>query len=250
MVSDSELVALWETGQREHPLIRALHVLALSEGASEQEAWASKDEPIQLLDLDLAERNRRLMAFFVESFGSSLEFESSCPKCEEGVEVDVDLGSIRAQDHAEDRVFQASAEGVEMQFRLPSTRDLLALARCDEPRAARRLLFARCIVECTQDGESVPTSELSPAHLERMADEMSRSDPHAEILLRLSCPECEASWRVVLDLAEHVWARIERRSRAAVEAVHRLARAYGWSEPEILSLSAARRALYLSMVEA
>ncbi|HUD55174.1 MAG TPA: hypothetical protein VMR02_08095 [Terracidiphilus sp.] len=44
--------------------------------------------------------------------------------------------------------------------------------------------------------------------------------------------------------------QIEARARRLLYEVHTLAAAYGWSEREILSLSAPRRALYLEMVRA
>ena len=42
----------------------------------------------------------------------------------------------------------------------------------------------------------------------------------------------------------------EARARALLAAVHTLARAYGWSEPDVLALSEQRRAAYLEMVTA
>ena len=47
-----------------------------------------------------------------------------------------------------------------------------------------------------------------------------------------------------------LWAELEAVARRLAMEVHTLASAYGWSESEILSLSDARRRLYLEMVSA
>ena len=54
----------------------------------------------------------------------------------------------------------------------------------------------------------------------------------------------------MLDIGSFVWAEIESRARRLLWEVHTLASAYGWSEAETLSLSAARRASYMRMVQA
>jgi hypothetical protein len=43
---------------------------------------------------------------------------------------------------------------------------------------------------------------------------------------------------------------MDARARALLAEVHSLARAYGWTEPEILALSPQRRAAYLEMAGA
>ena len=43
---------------------------------------------------------------------------------------------------------------------------------------------------------------------------------------------------------------MEGRAKRLLMDVHLLARAYGWSEAEVLALSPARRRFYLEMVEA
>jgi hypothetical protein len=54
----------------------------------------------------------------------------------------------------------------------------------------------------------------------------------------------------MLDLPAFLWTEIEAQVRRLLLDIHTLAVAYGWSEREILSLSDARRRLYLEMVQA
>jgi hypothetical protein len=57
-------------------------------------------------------------------------------------------------------------------------------------------------------------------------------------------------WRAAYDIASSLWQDIEYRSQRVVADVHRLAAAYAWSEADILAMSAARRRLYLAMIDA
>ena len=52
----------------------------------------------------------------------------------------------------------------------------------------------------------------------------------------------------VLDLLDCAWTVVEAHARRLLGEVHRLARAYGWREHDVLALGAARRAAYLELV--
>ena len=77
---------------------------------------------------------------------------------------------------------------------------------------------------------------------------MGQSDPQAEIQLHLTCPACSRSWSVLFDIVSFFWSEICVQAKRLLREVHTLARVYGWREAEILSMSTARRQLYLEMV--
>ena len=79
---------------------------------------------------------------------------------------------------------------------------------------------------------------------------MALADPMAEIRLALNCVGCSNQWEETLDIASFLWTEIASRAKRLLREVHTIASAYGWTEGEILSLSEARRALYLEMVGA
>jgi len=72
-------------------------------------------------------------------------------------------------------------------------------------------------------------------------------DPQAEVRINLNCPECFASLEVFFDIASFFGQKSMSGGRM-LQTVHKLARAYGWTEREILNLSPVRRQLYLGMV--
>ncbi|MCG8421432.1 MAG: hypothetical protein MJE77_26230 [Proteobacteria bacterium] len=245
-LSVAEMIALWERAAREHPLIRALHLLDASQPDHDS---ARALDLTELARLDVGERNRRLMESLSDSFGDRLQCESTCPQCDEPVEFALDLGQILAQSAGQNRFFQTAIDSISVRFRLPTTLDLIAVASCGDVAAGRSLLFERCIVAAERDGNAVDTSALPATALQHIAGQMNACDPHAETRIRLVCPECGETWRALLDIAELLWAKIADRARATVRAVHLLARAYSWSEADILAMSDRRRALYLSMVD-
>jgi hypothetical protein len=77
---------------------------------------------------------------------------------------------------------------------------------------------------------------------------MEALDPLAEIRISLTCPQCNHKWDAWFDIAGYFWAEIQDWAEKTLAAVHQLARAYGWSEGEILELSPVRRQLYLGMI--
>ena len=78
---------------------------------------------------------------------------------------------------------------------------------------------------------------------------MSALDPQAEVLIDLSCPACQAREQILFDIAAFFWSEIAARAKRLLHEIHLLARAYCWSEADILGMSPGRRDCYLTMVQ-
>jgi hypothetical protein len=126
-------------------------------------------------------------------------------------------------------------------YRLPTSRDLARTIRENDAKVAA----TRIVESCRLDGDVQEQEDL-----EEVGEKMALADPLAEIRLTFDCPECGNAWQETLDMGAFVWAKIEARARRLLREIHALASAYGWTEREILSLSDARRAFYLEMIEA
>jgi hypothetical protein len=88
-----------------------------------------------------------------------------------------------------------------------------------------------------------------PAELiEAVEAAMAQADPLAEVVVTLECPACAGAFDADLDLGSYVWAELDARARRLLLDVDILARAYGWTEPEVLALGEPRRAAYLRLV--
>ena len=142
----------------------------------------------------------------------------------------------------------ADAEWVEVRgerFRLPTSRDLAAVAReTDATLAARRLLQ-----HCSESADAGKDG-WGEEEIDEVGERMAAADPLAEIRISFDCPSCSATFEESLDLPAFLWAEMEARAKRLLSEVHLLACAYGWSQVEILGLNAARREFYLGMVRA
>jgi hypothetical protein len=162
------LLAAWERGLDEHPVERALTLLAAALPDGERD---------DLARLPLGARDALLLALHERTFGAALQAVAACP-----------------------------AGGAERK----TSRRRPSRPRCSPP--------------------------WRPA---------SRPKPRgAEQRVELACPTCGHAWQAQLDVAEFLWAGVNTAAGRLLEDVHALAAACGWSEGDVLALSARRRRAY------
>jgi len=95
--------------------------------------------------------------------------------------------------------------------------------------------------------DSLPT--LDSESLRELSDAMAQFDPLVAFHLTTQCPACDEEVTLRVDLEQVAVAVLHRQKQQLLEAVHRLASAYGWEEKEILELSPERRTFYLERTE-
>jgi hypothetical protein len=227
-----ELLELWERGLARHPIDRALLLCF----------WARPDlPPAQLPDLPLGAINRALLRLRETWFGSRISAYVDCEHCGERMEISLDTGQLLAKGNEKDT--PAEFEISDYRFRVPCSRDLARITvERDIKEAAVKLLEQCCL--------SYPdNTDLEFADILTEAETiMANLDPEANINLALSCEDCSKTWLADFNIGALLWDEIDVRARSLLAEVHSLARAYGWTEPEILALSPQRRAIYLDMV--
>jgi len=233
-LSDTDVLAIWESGADRHPLDRALLALAAAFPDLPQDGVA---------DWPLGRRNKALARLRCSCFGRTFRSWTSCRRCGEKLEFELD-GRMLAGEPAADDDFEGPIVVEGRSFRLPTSRDLAAAAAKSDPVWTS----IRILENCRLDAGDPPA--WSAEDLEAVGDGMAQADPLAETRLALNCPSCAAQWEDAFDIASFLWEEIEARARRIFLEVHTLASAYGWTETEILSLRASRRATYLAMVQA
>lgn len=235
--SDHEVLHVWETGLALHPVDRALAVLAAAFPA------AGRDP---LVAMSVGDRNERLMRVRVANFGPGVSGVVGCPDCRETLEWTLDLDDVMASGVVADDGPTAlfAAPGYELLYRLPDSSDLAAVVLAGDVAGGRAALLDRCVIEARHDGAAVETGSLPEQVVSGLAERMETSDPRAETLLDFGCPACGLRWRAHFDALEFLWAEIRARAERLLGEVHALARAYGWSENDILGMSPARRRFY------
>jgi hypothetical protein len=230
----SALLALWEDGARRHPLDRA--ILALRAAFPEIPGET-------LADWSLGRRNRALLELRRSCFGDAIRGWTTCQHCGERLEFELDAGALVAGGESAPGDSETIVIGAR-HFRLVNSRDLAAAADASDPETAARRIAQSCY--CGPDGGA----SLSDDELRQIGDAMAVADPLAETRLRLCCPQCDRAWDETLDLVDFVWTELEARAYQLLAEVDAIARAYGWTEREILSLGERRRAGYLELIGA
>ena len=243
-LSEAELLYIWEIALPQHPIERALTILAT--------AWpeASRDK---LLALSIGQRDTYLLTARQATFGAQLASYAECPACRERLEFAFAAADVLAagRSHlpdADGQLYEAQIENYTIRFRPPNSGDLLPVVRCPDPAMAYHLLLQRCVVQILQEGKDIPLATIPEAMLPKIAEYIGECDPQAEVLFTLSCPACGHMWSICFDIVSFFWSEICVQAKRLLREVHLLARAYGWSEAAILSMSTARRQFYLEMV--
>jgi hypothetical protein len=224
------VLAAWERGLGEGPLDRAVTLLSAVTGLLPEEAGG----------VELGVRDSVLAATLATLAGDTVWCSVRCDGCG-------DLLDLPIRPAAFSPPSQPDRSTVEMDgfvFRLPTTDDLRLLARADDPEAGRWLLLSSCALD--QPAGSELTEELAAA----VEEAMEQASPGAMVTATVGCPGCGVATGAALDLPALLWAEVRVRAAVLLHEVHRLATAYGWTEAAVLGLTPARRAAYLSMVDA
>jgi len=213
-------------------------------------AAASPDStPAALAATGIGERDARLLEMRAALFGEQLECIASCPHCGERIELGFPVRGIRARHHAGEERLHASAQGYEVEFRLPSSADLLSVESAVDAAAAERELLGRCLLSATSDaGTACKAADLPGQVIEAIDRRMGEIDAQAQVELDLNCPVCAQPARSIFDIVTHLWSELETWARAQLRDIHVIASGYGWTEAQILALSPARRRAYLELL--
>lgn len=251
----AQLLDAWEGAAGRPPVERALALLAVA-----------CPEPVeQLAALPIGQRDALLFELREQTFGAQLSAVADCPNCGERLEFAFEMENIRQLPEAANQEtvteqgmaadsstagtgLELVADGCRVWFRLPGSADLLAVQRSDDPR---RALIERCILQASDAAGS--TTEITPASLssaviDALAQAMAGADPLADLHIEMACQRCGQSWNAPFDIAAYFWSEIETWAHRTLLEVHRLALAYGWSQTDILQLSAWRRQYYLQLI--
>lgn len=232
-LSDAELLHLWEAGSARHAIDRDLLLLSLAMPAL---------APERLADVPLGRRNVAIMDLRQAYCGERLDGWVDCTGCGERMEFSLSAAQLPTTAPPQGEV-QVAGLG----FRAPSSRDLVkALAHSDPGEAAHALLQA-----CAHTPQALPEDRAALGELLLAVEQaIEAHDPWTELSIAMTCPACGEANDFTLDAGDLLWEALCARVEHLLDDVHDLARAYGWSQAEVLALSPAARQGYLRRVRA
>lgn len=243
--STHRLLTAWEEARGLTPARRALALAAIV---------APDRARTELAQITVGERDEALLRLRRAAFGTAVAAATSCPSCDERVEVSFDLDDVLALDAggAGERAAlpPLRIDDWTITFRLPTGDDLVQIENCTSAEEAQSRLLELCAEEVRESERPAPVASIPDEVIDALDDALAAADEQADIQLGVVCPECGTEWRQVFDISTFLWTELDSWARRLLSEVHVLARAYGWSEPQILGLSPLRRRAYLEMVAA
>ena len=198
-------------------------------------------------------RDRALFDLRIELFGASAGAVVDCPQCAERLDVELDLAALRPVDVSLAPVacgeLAGTVDGYNVVAHRPSTDDVLAACATAGEAAAPTALLRRCLTSVSDPGGV----ELDPATIDAELEAalqawMSEQLDGADVVLAMVCSACGQAVEAPFDIATFLLADVEAWAGQLLGEVHELATAYGWTESDVLALSARRRSRYLELI--
>lgn len=200
-------------------------------------------EPIELWNLAVSTRHLllvRIAAALEDTEAFTLQLRCPSDGCRELLEVPLSVTALTAlhDEHAAHSTL--TLPGNDVALRRPTGDDLRrwrAIPATDQSGRQQALLRDLTVAGRLPD---------DPAPL---ADALEAFDPLLAFAFTMTCPVCGGAAEHALDLEALALARLQARQTRLLRDVHRLARAYGWTEAEILAVPSSRRACYLEFID-
>jgi hypothetical protein len=240
VLAAADIVSIWELGSHRPDWSKALIAL----GAALPEA-----RPSELAEMTVGERNAHLLALRKNVIGPVMQASVKCPACTEPLEFEQSIDELlESYAPPAEREFAFAANDYSARYRLLDSGDLAHAAACGAEPGARQALAGRALLEVSRAGEAIEVPDLPDEISEALSKEMAGRDPLAHIAIPLACFACGHVWSATLQIVPFLWLELERKAKQLLEDVVAIARAYGWSEAEILAMGPDRRQYYLDSI--
>lgn len=207
--------------------------------------------------LSVGDRDALLLHLRRISIGDTMDCVLACPaeRCGEALDFplrieDLILPLLEEPEPIHETVLEIEGEPWTVRFRVPTgtdQEDAVAWMSDEGPQVAAARLADRCVQRASGPG-AVDANRLPDFLLEGLSEALAAAEPQADLVLRLTCPECGEHFATRFDVASYFLAELVPDHDRLHRHVHLLALHYHWSESEILSLTPRKRRLYLDLL--
>lgn len=204
--------------------------------------------------LSVGDREALLLHLRRLTLGGLISCLLSCPSCGKKMDLDLRVDELLLPQYASSRRFHEidvsdGATSYHVVFRVPNGEDQEAavLSAAESVDAAADLMLRRCIESvATQDGTT--PDEIPALVMQQLPEKMATLDPQADVLLELTCPECQAGFVAPFDASDYLYRELLSGEREFYREVHALSFYYHWDEETILRLPRRKRQIYLELL--
>lgn len=190
----------------------------------------------------LAPNSPSIMAF---------RFHCSSATCQQRIEMDISVAELADLQHQAEEtdhcLIELSGENIEV--RKPTARDQLAWLQhpfTDENEAEEKMI--RSLIIDTEKTPSGNRLAITPEVVGRVNEAMQDFDPLVNFSLQVRCPYCSEEHLYELDLEGLSLQKLYESRLTLLNAIHRLATQYHWSEQQIFAIPPWRRSHYLTLI--
>jgi len=212
-------------------------------------------------DLTIGDRARLLLSLRRQMFGNAMPCIVRCPACNERMDLELTADDLLLKRDAPPQlcyedVVEVDGERLRVTFHLPTGGEVEKAVRSarENEETAAKLLARGCIDKVTKNSHSDSWKIEPPEWPEALYPEVSARieelDPEAEIKLRLTCPACSREFEDFIDAGEYLFQELAACQRSTYQEIHQLAKAYHWSEADLLKMGSRKRRLYLELLAA
>ena len=165
-------------------------------------------------------------------------FEAHCKRCGATFDTTFDLAVVPRSHPAEGfPVVSVDLAEAALTFELPCGHHERLIGAGSTPH---QLLAALCL----DDGAEDAVAALSPEQIETIDVALDGAAPEVADTIALTCPDCDAVSKARIDPLAYAFPSAD----PLLRDIHRLSRAYHWSEADILALPTQRRRRYVALV--
>lgn len=214
--------------------------------------------PDDVRALAVGDREALLLQLWRITFGERFPCVITCPGngCGEKMDLQLKVSDLLLAPYSEPQPWrevtvQAHGEDYLARLRAPNGLDQELAAECGrtDMQQAENLLLRRCAAPLSAvNSESLSAEEWSHELTDRLVEKMSGLDPQADILLQLRCVACDQAFQAEFDMGNYLYRTLRGQIPYLYREVHYIARAYHWTEDEILSMTPRKRSTYLNLL--
>lgn len=151
-LSANQIIQIWERGRDQHPIDRALIMLAPAYPEMTRDALA---------DLSIGTRDAYLLTVREQTFGNTLNGAANCPQCNDSLEFSIRIENIRAEPTSgTERSSRLMLDDHVVEFRLLTSQDLAAAAQCEDVAASRSVLLERCVDRIVRNDSQISVADV------------------------------------------------------------------------------------------